>query len=239
MIAWQNFVATILSSFAIRLLELSARLYKTSGKFWTSWVDSLADNAIVIDETFPKELGFAVKGFCDSHLLSYLQAALMECSIQHTFYESDTNFTPKSKHCRDHHTLHTLLLSMRERVSALIGTKVAPVYANCKLYDKGSFLSPHQDIDILEYTVSICIMPSTPLVVVNPHTSIVHKVLLQPGDAFIFKGTHVYHARPTTRDAPFLQVFLHYISEASINDSNRDKIFSYAPANRNSFGQSV
>ena len=219
-------LASFLSYAAIQLLHVASKCYKNRVQYWIRWIDPVSTKSLDIDDQLPHELGVVVRGLYDTYLVSYLQKVILEWKDAVDFHASDPNFSPSSEHRGDHHIIHTLLLQMRTQISAIIGKQLVPLYGNCKLYKKGAILVPHTDLSHLQYTVTVSIMKSSPLLIVNPLTKMLHRVQLEPGDAFIFKGDSVVHGRPSV-ESDFYQLFFHYISKSDINEDNLGNVFDY------------
>jgi len=114
----------------------------------------------------------------------------------------------------------TLLLKNTRFFSDIIKTELLPTYSYTRLYSKNDVLEKHIDRESCEIsvTLSIAIPPESDI---NPicfskevDESDYASLLLNPGDACIYKGSELWHWRPPfTNQKWYLQTFLHYVKK--------------------------
>lgn len=109
------------------------------------------------------------------------------------------------------------LLSRMEKHTELT---LFPTYSYYRVYKQGDILHPHKDRPSCEISVSICLKRNRdqdiwPLYIETDKT---HKVLLEEGDAIIYKGSEFSHWRDEFNCGNNLaQVFLHYVDSNGPN----------------------
>lgn len=124
----------------------------------------------------------------------------------------------------------TLLLSFLPLVSRVLhGQKVLPRCFNLTRYGPDSYLIPHFDFEHLEYTLTVNLSRDSGFLVTDASTGI-YRIHLNPGDACLFRGSRILHARPVhAASEPFLQLQFHYVSESVMREHGfEDKIYSIA-----------
>jgi len=142
--------------------------------------------------------------------------------LYHNYIESLNVFSPNSQHFSNNNYLQLLLLLYHPFIENILNKKLFPVYANSKMYKDNSLLLPHIDYKYLEYTVTINISESTyeTLLLCDINDKCIYNINLNIGDALLFKGDNVYHARYKYNGKPFIQILLHYMSKDNMEKYN-------------------
>ncbi|MFY0256412.1 hypothetical protein ACDQ55_20945 [Chitinophaga sp. 30R24] len=96
-----------------------------------------------------------------------------------------------------------------------VGHKVYKTYSFARKYPMGAELKPHLDRDACEITLSISLgYEGNPWPLwINNKSNLPVSVLLEPGDAIMFKGREHEHWREKNTFGTSSQVFLHYVDQ--------------------------
>ena len=109
----------------------------------------------------------------------------------------------------------TLLDVMTPTFSQAVNCELYPTYSYLRIYLKGAYLERHQDRPSCEVSATMTLSydsPYTwPLYLESNGQTI--EVLLEPGDALIYKGMELPHWRETFEGERQVQVFLHYVRQ--------------------------
>ena len=122
----------------------------------------------------------------------------------------------------------SILLAYLPVVEEIFDAEMIPSYVFFREYKRGSSLKIHRDRDVCEYSVTILINKDG-----GGRTSLVFcddeegnnpvEVVLEEGDAIVFKGAKNYdgrwHYRPKVEQNSITQVFLHYVSPSNIPEN--------------------
>jgi hypothetical protein len=107
----------------------------------------------------------------------------------------------------------TLLDVMTPTFSQAINCDLYPTYSYLRIYLKGAYLEKHQDRPSCEVSATMPLSYDSPYIwpiyLENDRHTI--EVLLEPGDALIYKGMDLPHWRETFEGERQVQVFLHYV----------------------------
>lgn len=122
--------------------------------------------------------------------------------------------------------LDAVLKTSKEKVENITGLNLIPTYSMARIYTNGNELKRHTDRPSCEISVTVKLSDTKnynyPIYMDN------HEVLLEDGDAVVYKGTEVQHWRNKCEcpEKYFLgQLFLHYVqSDGLHNDHAYDKI---------------
>jgi hypothetical protein len=108
-----------------------------------------------------------------------------------------------------------LLLYAHESMEQLTGLRLHPTYSYYRVYRNGSTLKPHRDRESCEISATLCFAYEYnksgyewPIIVDGV------EVVMEPGDAVIYKGCDIEHSRNTLEageNAFHVQAFLHYV----------------------------
>lgn len=117
-----------------------------------------------------------------------------------------TSLNTKSDACGD-----TVLYTVKNRVEQHTGLCLLPSFSIVRMYNKGDKLGRHKDGPANEVGVTICIDRDMdwPLLVDDYKTR--HEIILNPGDALIFKGSKLEHWRDRYRGERQAQLLLGYV----------------------------
>jgi hypothetical protein len=127
--------------------------------------------------------------------------------------------------------METLLLKIKPIVEQKIKTKLFETYSYCRLYEMGSELKYHIDRESCEISVTLNIGgDSWPIFFEIPKTKKKIKVILNPGDLIIYRGSELYHWRDKFEKELCAQVFLHYI------DINSEQLHEFKLDTRSHLG---
>ena len=119
----------------------------------------------------------------------------------------------------------SMLESLTEKVSKLIGESVLPSYSYTRVYTKGSRLISHKDRESCEMSLTVSLYDSNKGDIKYLHISDkdekysssedILSVPLSVGDGLLFFGSEsaegYYHWRDTVNNDYILQTFLHYV----------------------------
>jgi hypothetical protein len=109
-----------------------------------------------------------------------------------------------------------MLERLRPAVQELIGLQLYPTYSYLRLYRNGDQLAAHQDRPACEISLSVNLgqdpPEAWPLWIRSRNGP--KAVLLQPGDALLYRGIEREHWREPYTGARLAQVFLHYVDRA-------------------------
>ena len=105
------------------------------------------------------------------------------------------------------HFINALLGVLCGRVARETGKNVLPSYSYCRNYRKNSALALHTDRPACEYSLTLNLSQSHPWAIYmggNP-------VVLEKGDACLYKGCEIEHYREPFEGTEYIQAFLHYV----------------------------
>ena len=95
------------------------------------------------------------------------------------------------------------------KIESAAGMKLLPTYTFFRVYKAGDILEKHRDRPSCEISISLCLRKKGkiwPIFITNT------AVMLEEGDAVLYKGCEVEHWRePYTEGTKQAQVFLHYV----------------------------
>jgi hypothetical protein len=145
----------------------------------------------------------------------------MEYSVKNNQYgKLDDNYSTYAKYADP--LIETILYNSREAVETITGLSLDPSYAYARVYVEGDELPVHLDRPACEISLTVnmaTIGESWPIwMEVLGHEPI--SVLLEPGDAVVYKGCEVKHWRKKTTDNKLTaQFMLHYVDKNGLNAS--------------------
>jgi hypothetical protein len=129
-------------------------------------------------------------------------------------------------------SIKSLLFGVQEKVSTYAKKTLLPTYCYSRIYYKDSVLEPHIDRPSCEYSLTIHLDGSHPwdILMKDLETKETVGVLLNPGDAVLYKGCEIEHARDCYLGDWYLQCFLHYVDANGIYQSCSEKeLGAYIP----------
>ena len=95
------------------------------------------------------------------------------------------------------------------KIESVAGMKLLPTFTFFRIYKPGDILKKHTDRPACEISISLCLRKKGKIwpIYVNDTA-----VMLEEGDALIYKGCEVEHWRePYTKGTKLAQAFLHYV----------------------------
>jgi len=125
---------------------------------------------------------------------------------------------PKSHSTGNFPALNILLGSLISKVSEITGKELLPTYSYARIYLRGAELKVHKDRPSCEYSVTVNLSHSHQWPIYMGE----NKVLLNPGDAVVYKGCEIEHSRKAFDGEEYIQVFFHYVDA---NGPYRDHMF--------------
>jgi hypothetical protein len=111
----------------------------------------------------------------------------------------------------------TMLLEYRKKIEQAIELDLIPTYSYSRIYFQGAELKKHRDRPECSYSATICLATPEgfdiePIYMSKTENGIGSSVLLNEGDACIYKGCDIYHWRDKQKNPWLVQSFLHYAS---------------------------
>lgn len=164
-------------------------------------------------EKFWQDGYLKLPGYIGDGLLRFLQTGFY---VNKDILVVDTHVKNSIFHY-NHPLSKTLLVESVETVSNLIGEEVIPTCSYTRLYKKGSELPIHRDRPACEISLSLsidysCDANQNPLYFSKtPNKNDGDGVILNKGDACLYKGCEMYHWREKIDYDWHLQVFLHFV----------------------------
>ena len=119
---------------------------------------------------------------------------------------------PPSSSVHDYISFLELLTEKTPEVSEILEETVLPTYVYARVYHKGSILKHHLDRDACEISLTLHLGGDKPwdIWIATPRGE-ERSVLLNPGDAMMYRGTVADHWRDEYDGEKYSQVFLHYV----------------------------
>lgn len=105
-----------------------------------------------------------------------------------------------------------LLCEKTPEVSKFLGETVLPTYSYARVYKEGSTLTPHQDRDACEISLTLNLSGDVdwPIYIKKPNGEEV-SLNLKSGDAMIYLGCDAEHWRNQFEGTQYVQLFMHYV----------------------------
>ena len=130
--------------------------------------------------------------------------------------------------------METLLEYLRPKMEAATERQLHPTYSCFRVYKHGDSLAPHTDRPACEFSVTMTLGYESdkqwPIYVGN---KLFNKgLVMNPGDAVIYKGCELQHWRKRFEGKHHAQVFLHYVDA---NGPYRDQIYDGRPGGLGTF----
>jgi hypothetical protein len=112
-----------------------------------------------------------------------------------------------------------LMASLLPRIEEASGLALFPTYSYCRVYKNGDVLRRHTDRPACELSLSLCLgfAPNQPwpLWIETPRGA--SSIILNPGDAVLYRGTECPHWRDVFSGEHQAQLFLHYVNRNGPN----------------------
>ena len=116
---------------------------------------------------------------------------------------------PNTPSFRDDFVMDNLSDFLLPKIESAIDMKLLPTYTFFRVYKAGDILEKHTDREACEISISLCLRKKGniwPIYINNT------AVMLEEGDAVLYKGCEVEHWREAyTEGTKQAQVFLHYV----------------------------
>ena len=125
---------------------------------------------------------------------------------------SGDNQSPNSHSSHNYISFLELLCEKTPEVSSIVGETVLPTYSYSRVYKQESELVKHTDRDACEVSLTLHLNGDGdwPIFILNPSGE-TRSVILNPGDAMIYRGCIAPHWREKFNGEWYTQVFLHYV----------------------------
>jgi hypothetical protein len=102
--------------------------------------------------------------------------------------------------------METYLQELKPKFEASVGANLTETYAYCRLYQQGDVLTKHKDRSSCEISTTMFLGGQVWPIYFEPDV----EVVLQQGDAVIYRGCDVEHWRDELKGYMCSQVFFHY-----------------------------
>ena len=131
-----------------------------------------------------------------------------------------------SKYYQKIETFEKLLEDVLPEIEKHTGYKLYKTYSFARQYELGNILQPHRDRNACEISVTIPLYNEGepwPIWILDKD-EVPQSIVLNPGDALIFKGIQHMHWRAKNVYGSSFNVFLHYVDqEGSLSRHKNDK----------------
>lgn len=109
--------------------------------------------------------------------------------------------------------METLLDLLRPTVERMTGIELFPTYSYFRVYKKDDELKPHHDRPSCEISVTLSLGFDSPQPwpIFFRYGDVATQVVLEPGDAIVYRGCDIVHWREPFAGDHHAQVFLHYV----------------------------
>ena len=168
---------------------------------------------------FEKNSCILVKGFIDPQGIQTI-SRYMEYALKQNEMERSENHTAISYARYADPLIETVLRNSLEHMEEITGKKLYPTYSFSRVYLKGDFLKPHVDRPSCEVSVTVHVAtigePWPIWMKVRGQEPV--KMVLEPGDAVVYKGCEVTHWRDVADKTEVnAQFMLHYVDQEGPN----------------------
>ena len=122
-----------------------------------------------------------------------------------------------------------LLVNLKSKIEQILNIELNPTYSYLRIYKNNSALPKHRDRNSCEISLSICISTDEIVFPLWLHSNEEDKeIVLDKGDAIIYKGDELVHWRDPFYGKEHVQLFLHYVDKngknAHLKYNNRNNI---------------
>jgi len=181
-------------------------------------------------QTHLKEHGYVlIKDFFSAEVIQICKSFL-DLSFTHDLRRPETNpyLNGKITQILPSIFADSILLAYLPAVQEIFETELIPSYIFFREYSTGASLKPHRDRDVCEFSATILINKdgegtSSLMFCDDEEGNNPVEVILEEGDAIIFRGASNYngrwHYRPRVEQRSITQVFLHYVSPDNIPEN--------------------
>ena len=113
-----------------------------------------------------------------------------------------------------------LLFNLKSKIEKILNIELNPTYSYLGIYKNNSALPKHKDRNACEISLSICISTDEIVFPFCLYSNDEDKeIVLEEGDAIIYKGNEIVHWRDPFYGKEHVQLFLHYVDK---NGKNAD-----------------
>ena len=199
-------------------MHLQKRTKKTLGSLNLNNAKSFKDNGYLI---IPKILSGELLDFIGIH--AYNRARIGDGA-----WMEDPQ-APNTPSFGDDFVMDNLSDFLLPKIESAAGMKLLPTYTYFRVYKAGDILEKHIDRPSCEISISLCLRKKGKIWPIYINNT---AVMLEEGDAVLYKGCEVEHWRePYSEGTKLAQVFLHYVDANGPlteweNDKNPDKYFA-------------
>jgi len=213
----RNTISQFIGYIIILLLFISTYIHTNKIQYWKKISNYFYSHSLSIENYNGTNI-ILLKQFMNEELISYIKEVIPFQNLN--YINSSSLFSPNSLHFLKNYYLQLLLLTYLPYIELITKHKLIPIYANIKIYKDDSVLFPHKDHSYLEYTITINITEQSHSNLLFYDKGHFYNITLTVGDAILFKGSEIYHARCTYSGSPFCQILLHYMSEDIMKKKN-------------------
>lgn len=155
-----------------------------------------------------------VKGFIDQQAIQSI-SRYMEYAVKGGAYNVvGDKFSKYAKYADP--LMETILYNSKDVVEEITGLELHPTYSFARVYVKDDYLKPHVDRKACEISLTINVATvgtNWPIWMRVPGKDPI-SLLLEPGDAVVYKGCEVEHWRDPAKDTDLTaQFMLHYVDK--------------------------
>lgn len=137
------------------------------------------------------------------------------------------NQSPNSPSIYGDPKMNELQKKLLPKLEEITGLKLFKTYTYFRVYQPNTILRVHRDRPACEISISLCLgfdsKRNWPLYCLDYEENVV-KVILQAGDALIYRGCDLWHWRPKFTGKQHTQVFLHYVDQNGSHVDQKDDL---------------
>ena len=171
--------------------------------------------AASLQHTFAQQRYLVMRSIVVDPLLGFLWRYVLERHALGALARGDREVTAADGTYGDNVMEH-LLERLRPQVEMATGLALFPAYSYLRLYKTSDSLAPHRDRPACEISLSLNLgqEPPAPWPLWIAGAGRPAAVLLEPGDALLYRGVECEHWREPYTGQRLAQVFLHYVDAA-------------------------
>jgi hypothetical protein len=148
--------------------------------------------------------------FISSYRANKLKDEFVEFSKKNNL-EGDSQ-APNSSVAYNYISFLELLCEKTPEISEILEETVLPTYTYARVYKNGSILEKHKDRDACEISLTLHLGGDNPWpICIKTPEGENNCVVIEPGDAIMYRGTIAEHWRDAYVGEEYVQVFLHYV----------------------------
>jgi hypothetical protein len=172
----------------------------------------------------------------------YFENKLAQSSMERRMDDSydHTGNNPSAFYCYSDPLIEVVLRNCTDRISEVVGKRLAPTYSYSRIYLGDDDLAPHTDRPSCEYsvTVNVATVGEPWPIWMNVDGRNPARFVIRPGDCVVYKGCEVEHWRDPMSDTNSeinVQFMLHYVDMdgpfADYKYDKRNSLGALAPDN--------